>query len=76
MVTRMSYQCPFCQMEVSSGPQGVLPVRCRSVVAPRVSYQSDGEQYCFLECLTSQVEVKVVPRVSYWSGEDQEWSQN
>ena len=40
--------CPqvafYNQVEISSGRQGVLQVRCISVVVPRVSYRSSGDQ--------------------------------
>ena len=77
--------CLTSQVEISSGPQNVVPVKWISVVVPRVSYQSDGDQQWFPECLTSHVEISsgpqsvllvrwrsvIVPRVSYQLSRDQ-----
>ena len=39
-----SRECHSSQLEISSGPQNVLPDRWRSVVVPRMSYLSSGDQ--------------------------------
>ena len=54
--------CLDSYVDISSGLQSVFPVRWRSVVVPRVSYESGGDQYWSPEFLISKVDISSGPQ--------------